>query len=194
MHAGDGYAPGVEQGLKMLDECIDLGIQEVSVYGFTQDNTKRPSDQTAKFSAACVDFATQAIRRDIDLMVLGDCDSPAFPEPLCPFANRRVGGGKLKVNMLVNYGWKWDLETALERAQQPNNRGKGIHDLLASSEVSRIDMIVRWGGCRRLSGFLPVQSVYADFYVVDQYWPDYEPEQFYDALRWYERQDVTLGG
>ena len=45
-----------------------------------------------------------------------------------------------------------------------------------------------------MSGFLPVQSVYADFYVVDALWPDYEPEQFCAALDLYAAQDVTLGG
>ena len=71
---------------------------------------------------------------------------------------------------------------------------KAFLEGLGSSEVSRIDLVVRWGGRRRLSGLLPVQSVYADFYVVDDYWPDYRPEHFFDALRWYESQDVTLGG
>jgi undecaprenyl diphosphate synthase len=60
--------------------------------------------------------------------------------------------------------------------------------------VSRLDLIVRWGGGRRLSGFLPVQSVYADIYVVDEYWPDFEPAQMERALEWYGRQDRTLGG
>ena len=63
-----------------------------------------------------------------------------------------------------------------------------------SQDVSRIDLIIRWGGMRRLSGFLPIQSVYADFYVVDQLWPDYQDEDFLEALVWYREQDVTLGG
>ena len=63
-----------------------------------------------------------------------------------------------------------------------------------SSEISRIDLIIRWGGRRRLSGFLPVQSVYSDFYVVTEFWPDFKPEHFYNALDWYNDQDITLGG
>jgi undecaprenyl diphosphate synthase len=55
-------------------------------------------------------------------------------------------------------------------------------------------MIIRWGGMRRLSGFLPIQSVYADFYVVDAMWPDFTEEQFREAFQWYQKQDVTLGG
>jgi undecaprenyl diphosphate synthase len=65
---------------------------------------------------------------------------------------------------------------------------------IKSSDVSRIDLIIRWGGRRRLSGFLPVQSIYSDFYVVDEHWPDFNPEHFYKALKWYNDQDVTLGG
>ena len=57
-----------------------------------------------------------------------------------------------------------------------------------------MDLIIRWGGRRRLSGFLPVQSIYADFFVIEDYWPDYQPEHLEQALAWYQKQDVTLGG
>jgi undecaprenyl diphosphate synthase len=195
MTAAEGYAPGVEAGLKMLQQCHDLGIEEVSVYGFTQDNAKRPREQRESFSAACVCFAERALVHDIDLMVVGDAGSPVFPEELKPFAGQRMGGGSLKVNMLVNYSWKWDIEHALRMASGGNGAlKKPIPDIIASSRVSRIDLVVRWGGCRRLSGFLPVQCVYADFYVVEALWPDYEREQFLDALRWYQKQEITLGG
>ena len=63
-----------------------------------------------------------------------------------------------------------------------------------SSDISRIDLVIRWGNMRRLSGMLPVQSVYADFSVVENFWPDYCDGDFDDALRWYDKQDVTLGG
>lgn len=63
-----------------------------------------------------------------------------------------------------------------------------------SHQVSRIDLIVRWGGGRRLSGFLPAQSVYADFFVIDDYWPDFEPVYLDKALKWFAQQDRTLGG
>ena len=69
-----------------------------------------------------------------------------------------------------------------------------IYNNIHSNDISRIDLIIRWGGRRRLSGFLPVQSVYSDFYVVDDFWPDFKPENLDEALNWYNEQDVTLGG
>ena len=65
---------------------------------------------------------------------------------------------------------------------------------LRSAAVWRLDLIVRWSGGRRLSGFLLVQSVYADFCVRDELWPDYEPGHFQGALEWFKAQDQTLEG
>jgi undecaprenyl diphosphate synthase len=36
--------------------------------------------------------------------------------------------------------------------------------------------------------------VYSDFYIIDDYWPDFKPSHIYEALDWYDKQDVTLGG
>ena len=174
-----GYEEGIAPGLLLYEACCLLGIEEVSVYGFTQDNTRRPAAQKHAFRDACVEFALEVYRRGAALLVLGDDESEEFPRELLSF-RRRVGRG-IKVNFLVNYGWQWDLDGLREGA-------------LRSQEVSRVDLIVRWGGGRRLSGFLPVQSVYADFFVIDAYWPDFELAHFEQALAWFRKQDRTLGG
>ncbi|HHU17020.1 MAG: undecaprenyl diphosphate synthase family protein [Anaerovoracaceae bacterium] len=180
MEKKDGYHYGIEPGFKLYELCIELGVKELTLYGFTTDNTKRPTDQKKAFQLACVNAVMDLAKRDAELLVLGNTKSPSFPKELIPFTKRvRFGDGKIKVNFLVNYGWEWDL----------NHK-----DGMASKDISRIDMIIRWGGRRRLSGFLPVQSVYADIFVVDELWPDFLPQHLYDALDWYQHQDITLGG
>lgn len=175
----DGYASGIAPGLALVEACQRLEIEEISIYGFTQDNTRRPAVQKERFSQACVEFALEIARRDTALLVIGDVTSAQFPLALRPFTVRQGNG--MKVNLLVNYGWKWDLNGL---------KGGRLH----SHKVSRIDLIVRWGGGRRLSGFLPAQSVYADIFVVDAYWPDYKPAHMEEALTWFAGQDQTLGG
>lgn len=174
-----GYEAGIGPGLALYEMCKRRGIPEVSVFGFTQDNTKRPGIQIAAFREACVAFASEIARRGAALLVVGDDTSDQFPDELRAYRTRQGSG--IKVNFLVNYHWKWDLA--------------GLkYDALRSQDVSRLDLIVRWGGSQRLSGFLPVQSVYADFYIVEQHWPEFEPEHFDAALDWFKRQDRTLGG
>ena len=186
-----GYEQGIDPGLALLKLCQQTGIKEVTYYGFTTDNTKRPAEQKRAFTDACIKAVEILSAEDASLLVVGNSDSPSFPKELIPFTKRRTfGKGGIKVNFLVNYGWEWDLNSL----KMADSAQKNIINYIKSAEVSRIDLIIRWGGCRRLSGFLPVQPIYADFYVLDDYWPDFKPEHFFQALNWYQQQDVTLGG
>jgi undecaprenyl diphosphate synthase len=147
--------------------------------------------QTEAFTKACIDAVEKLAHRDANLLVLGNSDSPLFPKELLPYTKRvTFGKGLMKINFLVNYSWNWDLNHVHNHSESENN----FYNKIASSDISRIDLIVRWGGRYRLSGFLPVQSVYADFFVLDEMWPDFKQEHFYRALDWYQTQDVTLGG
>lgn len=182
----EGYQYGLAPGVAALKLAQEYGIEEVTYYGFTVDNCKRPKEQIAAFSQACVKAIEQVSDFPISLLVVGNTNSQFFPTSLLPFTVRtHMNGGGIRVNFLVNYSWEWDLSAV---------SGKSAKNGLQSKEVSRIDLIIRWGGMRRLSGLLPVQSVYSDFFVVDALWPDFKPEQFHQAMRWYTRQDVTLGG
>lgn len=184
MKKKDGYQKGLFPGVQVLRKAKEYGVKEITYYGFTTDNCKRPKEQKEAFQKACVD-ALQMIKEEgnVSLLVVGNNKSDNFPKELQNYTTRKdIGKPEIKVNFLVNYGWDWDL-AGIEN-------GEGYH----SKEISRIDLIIRWGNMRRLSGMLPIQSVYADFYVVKNLWPDYQDEDFDDAISWYDKQDITLGG
>ena len=189
---GKGYDHGINPGLELFKLCEKENVEEVTFYGYTMDNTKRPSVQKEAFIKACVYSVMLLTKENCEILVVGDTSANFFPEELLPFTKERqvFGKGGIKVNFLIHYGWTWDLNlkkdfTYLNKDNQP---------FIKSKDISRIDLIIRWGGRRRLSGFLPVQSVYADFYVLDNLWPDFNEKDFYDALNWYDKQDITLGG
>lgn len=187
----DGYDYGVKPGIDLYELAVKLGVEELTFFGFTQDNTKRPKVQVDAFVDACVKSVEELAKRDAELLVVGKTDSDVFPKALIPYTKRtKLGDGKIKINFLVNYGWNWDLKHAYENT---SNKEKMI-DKIASNEISRIDLVIRLGGRHRLSGILPIQTVYSDIYVVDEMWPDFKPEHFYKALEWYQNQDITLGG
>jgi len=177
----DGYAYGLEPGVRLLRAAQNYGIRELTYYGFTVDNCKRPREQVAAFSKACIRAAEMILRENAELHVFGNTSSPCFPAELLPYTGQDSrpirGKGGLKVNLLTNYGWEWDMKNGW-----------------ASRKIPRIDLVIRWGGMCRLSGFLPIQTVYSDLYIVNELWPDFREKQFVDALEWYQKQDVTLGG
>lgn len=187
-----GYFSGLNPGVEVFKLCQKNGIEELTFYGFTADNTKRPTIQRLAFTKACIDAVELLTKEDAELLVIGNTDSKMFPEELKPFTETRkkFGKGGTKVNFLVNYDWKWDVNNL------NNEEKKAINpmELLKSKDISRVDLIIRWGGRRRLSGFLPLQAVYSDFFIVDDYWPDFSPDHFNSALDWYNVQDITLGG
>lgn len=180
MEKHEGYAHGVAPGMALFEQCREAGIEEISIYCFTTDNTKRDPVQKEAFKQATLDLARGVIEAGAAVLVVGDERSANFPDELRDWRTRQGDG--IKVNLLVNYGWEWDLAGLKDGGE------------IRSADISRLDLIVRWGGGRRLSGFLPVQSVYADFFVEEALWPDFEPEHFGRALEWFSRQDQTLGG
>ena len=185
-----GYNLGITPGLLLFKQCEKLGIKEITFYGFTTDNTKRPSYQKEAFIDACIKSVKLITKENAEILVTGNTNSPCFPQELLEFTTpKKFGTGKTRVNFLINYGWEWDLNM-IEGRQTRKSLMSNIH----SNNISRIDLIIRWGGRRRLSGFLPIQSVYSDFYIIDDLWPDYKPEHLENALEWYNTQDITLGG
>lgn len=192
MKKQDGYQYGLIPGIQTLRMAKEYGIEEVTYYCFTTDNCKRPSKQVSSFIEASLDAIQLLQKEDISLLVVGNTDSKMFPKELLPYTKERVtfGTGKIKVNFLVNYGWEWDLSNM---STSSRNRSQIIESIY-SKAISKIDLILRWGGRNRLSGLLPIQSVYADFYTIEQMWPDFSPEQFDNAIKWYDKQDITLGG
>ncbi|MCQ4937544.1 undecaprenyl diphosphate synthase family protein [Anaerotignum propionicum] len=181
----DGYDRGLNPGLELYKLCKEMGVKEISYYGFTVDNTKRPTEQRLSFTNACVDAVKLLSGEDAELLVLGNAESKMFPEELLPYTKRRTfGNGGIKLNFLVNYSWEWDTGFAKNNLMGP----------LQSQEVSRVDLVIRWGGRKRLSGFLPLQSVYSDFYFIDDFWPDFKKEHLEEAIGWYNKQEISLGG
>ncbi len=174
----EGYEHGLLPALKLLSLAKRCGVKELTYYGFTVDNCKRPKEQVSAFSDACRKAVKLAEDDGADVRVIGNTKSHCFPDGLLPYAEMNSSANdKIRVNLLVNYGWEWDLKNGW-----------------ASRDIPRIDMVIRWGGMCRLSGFLPLQTVYSDFFIVKDLWPDFKSEHFNNALEWYSRQDVTLGG
>lgn len=171
-----GYEHGLIPGLELLRHAKSKGVKELTYYGFTVDNCKRPKEQFSAFADACCKAVKLIENEGVSVCVVGNTKSNCFPATLLPYAKRK-DDGKMKVNILVNYGWEWDMKNGW-----------------LSREIPRIDMVIRWGGMCRLSGFLPIQTVYSDFYIVKDLWPDYKKQHLDDALAWYSCQDITLGG
>ncbi|MEG1448675.1 MAG: polyprenyl diphosphate synthase [Oscillospiraceae bacterium] len=195
MDKSAGYSFGLSPAKQLLTLAKENKVEEITFYGFTKDNCKRPINQLKAFSHACTQAVELLQQEGGRLLVVGDTSDEFFPKELLPFSKERVqlGSSSIKINFLVNYGWQWDI-SGLANCSEEDIISDNVFAFLHSKDISRIDLVIRWGKMRRLSGLLPLQSVYADFYVCDNLWPDFQESDFFDALKWYNKQDITLGG
>ena len=110
----------------------------------------RPKDQIAAFKAAFVRLIDWVRGQDVSVLLVGD--------PLCLLSRElehlavpeEDRDARRRLNRLVNYRWKWDVGDV--GRGHAAGLGDGALDLIGSRHVSRIDLVVRWGGRRRLSG------------------------------------------
>jgi len=86
MSKDKGYLPGLKPAEEVFRLCKEVGVKELTFYGFTTDNTKRPAQQRIAF--------TEAVRKlsklDGSILVVGNTESPMFPKELLPFTSRKV--------------------------------------------------------------------------------------------------------
>ncbi|MDE6105006.1 MAG: undecaprenyl diphosphate synthase family protein [Clostridia bacterium] len=139
----EGYEHGLLPGLRLLRAAKQRSVKELTYYGFTTDNCKRPKEQVSAFSDACYKAVKLIEAEGASVRVIGNTNSPCFPPSLLGYTKHKENSNnKMKVNLLVNYGWEWDIKNGWQ-----------------SKEIPRIDMVIRWGGMCRLSGFLPIHCL-----------------------------------
>ncbi|HVA84864.1 MAG TPA: polyprenyl diphosphate synthase, partial [Candidatus Saccharimonadales bacterium] len=187
-----GHRRGAEKALEFIDWCADLGIREVTLWALSVENLDRPSDEIGTIT----DVATDALsaladgrrrtRVPIRLHVIGRRE--LLPERLQQAVQdsakvSRVDGA-LDVTIALAYSGRDELLEAfrttvrdlLDEGVEPD----ALPERLTADEVARHlyttgssdpDLIVRTSGEVRLSGFLPWQSVYSEYYFCEAYWP-----------------------
>ncbi len=85
-----GYDYGLRPGIKLFKLCKKNGIKEITYYGFTMDNTKRPKKQRKAFTKSCIKAVKILSKKDADLLVIGNKNTASFPDELKPYCKRRT--------------------------------------------------------------------------------------------------------
>ena len=113
-----GYAYGLKPGLLLLQQAKTYGIQEITYYGFTVDNCRRPKEQVQAFQQACVQAVHDLATEGVDLLVIGNTDSKCFPEELKKYTNRTaINGGGIRLNFLVIRPRRFYTDHAVKRPE-----------------------------------------------------------------------------
>ena len=103
----------------------------------------------------------------------------------------------MTIQLALNYGGEDEIERAISRASEAGEKTLSCSTLmryLDNPEVPPPDFIVRSGGEKRLSGFLLLQSSYAEIGFYDKLWPDWDENMIDTIISDFQKRDRRFGG
>ena len=105
---------------------------------------------------------------------------------------------KIIVIFAVNYGGKDEILRAIKKIQNSKVKSQNLNKsnfdkFLDTKGIPDPDLIIRTGGEKRLSGFMPWQSEYSELYFSDLYFPDFNANELEIAIEDYSLRQRRFG-
>ena len=204
-----GRTAGAQTFRKIARYCSDIGIKYLTVYAFSTENWRRPSDEVDALMRLFKDYLQEAIRdfKDDSIVLRFIGDRSAFSPELLSLMNENEEESRerdgMVLNIAMNYGGRAELVTAIR--DMANEVKDGSLDPAAITEelVSQHlytkgqpdpDLIIRPSGENRTSNFLLWQSAYAEYVIMDVLWPDFTQDDLNRALIEFAKRNRRFGG
>ncbi len=202
-----GHAAGAETFRRIALYCRDIGVDYLTVYAFSTENWKRPTEEVKTIMRLLDKYLHEAIetmeRDGMKMRIFGDVSglSPelqALAHTADTVADRVEG---FQANICLNYGGRDEIVHAARCYAADLASGKAgelteelFSSYLYSAGIPDPDLLIRPGGEQRLSNFLLWQCAYAEFYFTDVLWPDFTPEELDRAIAVFRSRDRRYGG
>lgn len=199
-----GHREGYKRFIEIGEICRKLGIKTLTVYAFSTENWKRKKEEID----GLMELLREAIKKEtkrvnsknIRIRVLGRKEDlpndvrKAMEKAESDTKNNK--GGNL--NIALSYGSRAEIVDALKkliklRISPVKVTEKLISDNLYTKGQNDPDLIIRCGGERRLSNFLLWQSAYAELYFSDILWPNFNENELFKALEFFESVKRNYG-
>lgn len=204
-----GHTVGAKTTRAIIQECVHLRIEALTLYTFSTENWKRPRTEVAALMRLIArnlkDELPDMMRNNIRVRHLGRREG--LPEYLLrqldDSAHATQSNSGLILNLALNYGGRAELRDAFEKLAHEVVRGKlkpdeiseqQISDALYTADLPEPDLMIRTGGEMRISNFLPWQIAYAELWVTPTLWPEFAPGELHRAIFEFQQRDRRFGG
>lgn len=179
---GEAYLRGAHKVVDILQTLQRHGVRTVSVYNLSRANLGRTPDELDAVYQASLQFLTTLVPAHFDPAVCSlrlHGDRKALPDSYVAAAHDlevAMTGSAFRINMLAAYDAYDELRDAQRRAQQEDC------DIASAFEIGEVDLVIRTTAEPLLSGFLPLQSQYAQLRFLDTPLNDLTTEHIDDLI------------
>ena len=202
-----GHRAGVAALKRTVQGAGDLGIERLTVFGFSTENWRRPASEVGELMRLLKTYVESDLarleREGVRVHVIGSREglTPDIVEVIERAEARTAGNDRFHLQVAFNYGGRSDIVQAARRFAVEAAAGAdpalldeaAFGALLSTSVGSEPDLIVRTSGERRLSNFLLWEAAYAEFVFQDVLWPDYGPEHLEKAVAEFMTRERRYG-
>ena len=205
----EGHRRGVEAVRRTVRTATELGIEHLTVYGFSAENWRRPAEEVADLFGLLkrfirVDLA-QLHANNVRVTVIGQRSALTDDIRLLLDEAEEITRRNTGLNLVVafNYGGRQEIVEAMRRIARQVQAGELHPDAICMDTVSASldtrgipdpDLVIRTSGEMRTSNFLPWQTAYSEFVFLPDLWPDFDEQAFHGALDQFRGRDRRFGG
>ena len=204
----EGHRKGVENLERILEHCINRGVKYLTAYAFSTENWKRPEKEVnglMELFSKFLDSKRKKLKKQgIKLLVTGSKEgiSSKLLKKIEETEKFLENESKLLFNIAFNYGGRREIIYAViglinEREKLGKTENVTEEEFikhLYRPEIPDPELIIRTSGEFRISNFLLWEVAYSEFYVTDVYWPDFDEEEFDNAILSFNKRDRRYGG
>jgi undecaprenyl diphosphate synthase len=200
-----GHRAGVENLRQVLRSAVELSVPIVTIYAFSTENWARPEEEVR----GLMRLLAEALEKEVDelhkngvqLRHIGDLSplSDTLKAQIHAAVDLTRGNDRLIANIAFNYGGRQEIVSAVRQMLHEGIAADAVSEevlsnYLYTAGLPDVDLVIRTSGEFRISNFLLWQSAYAEYYISPVYWPDFDKDEFYRALKAFSQRDRRYGG
>ena len=203
-----GHKKGVDTLKNIIDGCIQIGIEHLTVWAFSISNWKRPQDEVY----GLMNILRQVLKKDlkdlhekgIKLTVIGIDKN--LPSDLINLINDAIDITKnnktLNLIIALNYNGRNDIVNATKQIIQNVQEKKiSIQDIdenyfaqhLMTADTPDPDLLIRTSGVVRLSNFTMWQCAFTELMFVEKHWPDFNVKDLLQCIKHFQSIERKFG-
>jgi undecaprenyl diphosphate synthase len=205
----EGHRRGVASVRRTVEEAARLHLGQLTLYCLSSENWKRPQRELDflmhLLEQYMIEERATIMRQNITVRVIGRREGipAATLAEMDKTVEMSAANTGTRLCLAINYGGRGEIADAVKQIAAEAKSGRlepasideqTISDRLYTAGMADPDLLIRTAGELRISNFLLWQISYAELWVTDRCWPEFEIADFHQAIRDFAARDRRFGG
>jgi undecaprenyl diphosphate synthase len=198
-----GHKQGSEAAKKLVDIAINYNIKNLTLYAFSSENWRRSADEVENMMNLMEDYLDSELpnlhKNNVRIVLIGDKSrfNDRLNAKICHAETQTADNKKMNLYIAASYGGREEIVHMVQKIVAISPKISEINEALIKSclysNMSDVDLLIRTGGEKRLSNFLPWHLAYSELLFIEKYWPDFDEIDFLSAISEFNKRKRNFG-